>query len=64
MSETKLRRCQFCGDEPLVRFRGGAWGVNCAGSSPAHSVWVYGKTEGEAVATWNTPPANQDESRG
>lgn len=46
--------CPICGDEPLVRYRGGAWGVNCAGSAPSHLVWTYGGTEAEAIATWNT----------
>jgi hypothetical protein len=49
----KLLPCPICGDEPLVRYRGGAWGVNCAGNIPSHLIWTYGPTEAEATAAWN-----------
>ncbi|WP_409233837.1 Lar family restriction alleviation protein [Novosphingobium sp. MMS21-SN21R] len=50
----ELKACPICRDDPLIRNRGGAWGVNCAGSDPSHLIWVYGATEAEAITAWNT----------
>ncbi|KQV33162.1 MULTISPECIES: Lar family restriction alleviation protein [unclassified Rhizobium] len=52
----KLLPCPFCGnDTPTIVRRAGAFGVKCtcAGKRFLHT---YGKTEEEAIASWNMRP--------
>ena len=55
---TELKRCPFCGAEAkrgriYIRDDDGDYYIGCSRANDSHDVYVYGKTEEEAVRLWN-----------
>ena len=58
MSETKLKPCPFCGEEPFCGTDAQGWGVICTSMQQCDvsPTTTYHESEEDAVAAWNNRP--------